>query len=68
MATQSDFDKFLELYRSVGVEPEVEELKDYKFIRLEPGSDESKVIGYSFFYTKIVFDKEGKFLNQVIAE
>ncbi|WZL88312.1 hypothetical protein VS868_11965 [Salinimicrobium sp. 3283s] len=62
----TDLDKFLELYRSVGVEPEVEKRGDNTWIKLDNNIE--GVDGYHGFYTKIYFDQNGKFLSQGIWE
>lgn len=66
----TDLEKFLKLYRSVGVEPEIRELENGKQLYLDPCDYErdGKIQGYSSFYCTINFDKNGKFENQGIWE
>ena len=65
----TDLEKFLELYRSVGIEPEINEVKNGTLLRLEAESSRnSPFVGYMGFYTQITFDQNGKFQNQGIWE
>lgn len=65
---KSDFDKFLELYRSVGVEPKIEERNTGKTLILDPLDKNDKIDGFGSFWTEIVFDENGKFIEQGIWE
>lgn len=72
----SDLDKFIELYASVGIElrPEVVNREDgilpnarMKLVLVEHTTD-PRVIGYNQFITEIYFDEAGKFVGQGIWE
>jgi len=69
MENKTDLDKFIELYRSIGIEPEVThiDISGGCYIRLNQG-DSNKLIGYYYFYTMITFDSKGKFVNQGFYE
>lgn len=71
----TDLEKFIELYRSVGIEVQVRDVVDSKkgavreiFIgdyynpNIPKKSD--KFFGYVGFYSNIEFDKDGKFIGQ----
>ena len=71
----TDLERFIELYRSIGIECyiyEDEEKWRTKEIKLGaamyPSGDEFQshplIEGYGGFYTSIVFDKDGKFISQ----
>ncbi len=60
----SDLEKFVELYKSVGIEVEVEDIGDgWKEFVLEAAAHE-KLGGYGGFFTIIIFGKNGEFLSQ----
>ena len=63
----TDLEKFLELYRSVGIEPEIEKKGDWTDLRLE-SDEKGKILGYSGFFTVITFDENGRFKDQGIWE
>lgn len=75
---QSDLEKFIELYRSVGIElePVVNEQKKgygYQYLKLiydnyVDASSTKKTVGYGGFYTCLYFDESGKFIQQGIWE
>jgi hypothetical protein len=58
-----DIDKFLDLYRSLGINLEVRSSNGMLFIQLEPGAH-PLLCGYSGIVSAIMFDKEGKFQEQ----
>jgi len=60
----TDLVKFLELYKSVGVEASLEAHSNGHTLKLEVG--DKNIEGYPMFYTSIFFDLEGKFLSQGI--
>ncbi|MGI0106737.1 hypothetical protein [Salinimicrobium sp. WS361] len=62
----TDLEKFLDLYKSVGVEPEVEAHGAGTTLNLDNCLE--GIDGYHGFYTKIYFDQNGKFLSQGIWE
>lgn len=74
----TDLEKFVNLYKSVGIEPIVYTENDRQVIVLATPDDlisneenrtYSKLIdGYQGFYTKLIFDLKGKFLHQLILE
>jgi hypothetical protein len=72
----SDLEKFVELYKSVGIEPIVFEENDRQVIALSVADDVknddytySKLNdGYQGFYTKLIFNMAGTFLHQLILE
>lgn len=64
----SDLEKFVELYKSVGVEVEVSDIGGgEKEIVLEAKTHE-KLEGYNGFFTRIIFGKDGEFLSQAFYE
>lgn len=72
----TDLEKFLELYRSFGIELEVEKLPYQQHVCFGENSmsymcdyqGHPKFQGYSGFYTKVIFDKDGKFIGQDFYE
>ncbi len=72
----SDLEKFVEMYRSFGIECVVKKKDGFSFIYLcvsdypfeEKSTISNKLIGYSDFFSKIKFDKDGKFINQGFYE
>lgn len=72
----SDLDKFIELYASVGIElrPEVENREGGTLpntrikLVLAEGVTDPRVIGYNQFITEIYFDEAGEFVGQGIWE
>ena len=74
---QSDLEKFIELYRSVGIElePVVNERNKengYQYLEIRhsdyDGEPMPKTTGYNGFYTHIYFDESGQFIQQGIWE
>lgn len=75
----SDLERFVALYESFGIpcviEDDVEDvgrrsesvLRKVKCITLEAHSH-TKLVGYSGFATTVVFDEDGNFVRQEIAE
>lgn len=63
----TDLQRFIDLYKSVGIDLKPEKIRDQYVIHLESGSNE-KLEGYTFFYSNIYFDKNGKFLSQGFYE
>ena len=67
----TDLEKFVELYRSVGIEltPEPSnELGDGRKMLVLTAKETPKVTGYTSFYTEIYFDEHGKFVEQSVWE
>ena len=71
----SDLDKFVELYKSVGVDVKVYPLYKREYGNIETGykitleaDANEKVGGYSGFFTTILFDNNGGFICQNIYE
>jgi hypothetical protein len=72
----TDLEKFIELYKSVGIElkPVVNEMdvkNGYQYLEIsndEYGTVTEKTTGYNGFYTRIYFDESGKFIQQGIWE
>lgn len=62
----TDLVRFLELYSSVGIDIPIEAESNGYSLKLEVG--DKKIEGYPMFYTRINFDLDGKFLEQLIAE
>lgn len=63
----TDLQRFIELYRSVGIELVPETTDDgTPWLTLKEG--DPKVGGYLGFYTSIEFDKDGKFVQQSVWE
>lgn len=72
----TDLQKFLELYRSVGIEPEINPDQESDFSWVTPmvdrgtvlvlcgSTDANKTDGYMNFFTRIDFDKDGNFISQ----
>jgi len=73
----NDFEKFKELYQSIGVDFKTANSPDEIQLRGELGgghysillkSGTNRVSGYPEFVTELIFDKDGRFIEQVIAE
>ena len=65
---KTDLQRFIALYKSVGIELEPEDFKDgSSSLVLEAGAHE-KIDGYICFFTSIDFDKDGKFIEQRVYE
>ena len=64
----TDLEKFVALYKEVGITLNPKENDEGFFLMLEEESDDSKITGYYRFYTSIQFDKNGKFMEQGIWE
>jgi len=72
----SDVERFIELYKSFGIECVVNKESDFNFIHLcvsdfpfdEKSTLSDKIIGYSDFFSTVRFDKEGNFINQGFYE
>lgn len=65
----NDIDKFIELYKSFGIECEVVNGEDGAIITLanciiEGGTFSDKFVGYSGFCSEVSFDKDGRFVSQ----
>jgi hypothetical protein len=63
----NDLENFKQLYKSVGIKLTEKKLSDTIYLHLESG-EHKKLIGYTFFYSNIYFDLNGKFINQSFAE
>ncbi len=68
-----DTNRFIDLYKSIGINliPETDEWRPTcKVIKIDAYSNNHNglVRGYDGFYTELVFDLKGKFLEQIIAE
>lgn len=70
---ETDLSRFCDLYRSFGIECIINTRGDEQYIILSEGdyrdrhneyTTSEKFDGYFDFYTKIVFDAEGKFIRQ----
>ena len=65
---KTDLEKFIELYQSVGIEPDRFDNEDGSTgLTLFAGEDEKdsdKLDGYIGFHTEISFDTDGKFIKQ----
>lgn len=65
----TDYEKFLELYQSVGIAP-VEgnylygEDKEEKALTITNDETNPKIGGYRYFKTEIIFTADGKFIKQ----
>jgi len=59
----TDLEKFVELYKSFGIELEVKTEGTHYTIMME-ANDDPKLEGYSTFYSDVTFDIDGKFLYQ----
>lgn len=72
----TDLEKFVELYKSVGIDVKVNEKKIFEqFVieltdtwEIEDMTKNDKIYGHNGLYTEIIFDKNGKFINQGIWE
>jgi hypothetical protein len=73
----TDIEKFVELYKSIGIEPIVFNENDRQVIAFavqhdfgnEDNHTLSKLIdGYQGFYTKLIFNMAGTFLHQLVLE
>jgi hypothetical protein len=78
MGGKTDLEKFVELYGGVGIvlSPEkiagirdnMDDSQIHVTLEVDNLSAQSRVKGYAGYYTRLVFDKEGKFLEQGIWE
>jgi hypothetical protein len=72
----SDLDRFIELYRSFGIECVVNAKGENKVIYLcesdytfdEQATLSDKLKGYNDFFSKVIFDGNGKFIEQGFYE
>jgi hypothetical protein len=72
----SDLDKFIELYRSFGIECKVNLEYGNKIIYLcestysfdEQSTISDNLVGYPDFFSKVIFDGDGKFIEQGFYE
>lgn len=69
----TDLQKFIELYKSVGIDLVPTTYNHHQCLTLSTGetkiNNASKTVGgYHGFETRILFDKDGKFLTQEIYE
>jgi hypothetical protein len=68
LALKTDLERFVELYRSVGIEVKPTKTdKGITSIVLEANSD-PKITGYHGFATQLDFDADGKFISQGVWE
>jgi len=67
-SSDSDLNKFISLYEGFGINLDVEVMNDESYIRLTVGDFGNKVIGYNYHYTEVKFDKNGKFIKQIIRD
>ena len=60
----TDLDNFINLYKSFGIELEIEELETVINIELKPNNT-SKLVGYKYCESIVTFNKtDGKFIEQ----
>jgi len=65
----TDLEKFIELYKSVGIDLPIRYEDDgMPFLKIKEHDKNKKIIGYPWFYTDICFDKDGTFIEQGIWE
>jgi hypothetical protein len=64
----SDLEKFIELYKSVGIELTPDKEDDGLSLNLMEGEHKELVGGYMGFFTEICFDLDGKFVSQGVWE
>jgi len=66
---KTDLEKFIDLYKIFGIKltPKYYGKKGSIFINIQEGENE-KLIGYYGFYTNVIFDKNGKFIEQGFYE
>lgn len=64
----SDLEKFMELYKSVGIDTSVIVEEGYQKIRLTVERGKIKIDGYWGFSSDLCFDELGKFVKQDIYE
>lgn len=69
----TDLENFISLYKTFGIECQVNIIEDKQVIFLNGGSgygtgynntDSNKFDGYGGFYSKVIFDLSGKFIMQ----
>ncbi len=60
---KTDLEKFVNLYKSIGIDCIVKQDGNEQTIKLTQG-DNDKLDGYYYFYTIIIFDRSGKFIKQ----
>lgn len=64
----TDLERFIELYDSVGIKLEpVKNWEGKTMLHLEV-KDQPQFAGYYGLYTEIVFDNDGKFIGQILAD
>ncbi len=59
----TDLEKFVELYKSFGIELEVKE-EDTHYAIIMEADTHPKFEGYNTFYSDVTFDTDGNFLTQ----
>jgi len=64
----TDLEKFIELYKSVGIDLAPITDDDGLCLKIEQGNHGDLVDGYSSFFTLINFDLSGEFVSQGIWE
>ncbi|WP_336092528.1 hypothetical protein [Leeuwenhoekiella sp. CH_XMU1409-2] len=65
----TDLDNFKKTYKSFGIDFGTISNDDQNTIVVElAAGDHPKLKGYTGFHTKVIFDKNGKFLEQIFQE
>lgn len=69
MSQKNDMEKFVELYKSFGIDLEIEQpLNDGYYDVSLSGEVSNKFRGYAGFGSVVIFDKDGKFVSQEFYE
>ncbi len=64
----SDFNKFGELYKNLGVEVYVGDTGSGYYLKVITGHHNGKVNGHNYNSSTLLFDNNGKFIEQIIRE
>jgi len=68
MNQKSDMERFIELYKSFGIDLKPVKQTDDNYSVLLDENISDKFGGYSGFGSSVIFDKDGKFIDQVFYE
>ncbi len=61
---KSDMERFIELYKSFGIDLKPEKRKDDDYDVSLNDSISDKFVGYMGFSSTVIFDKDGNFIRQ----
>jgi hypothetical protein len=64
----TDLEKFIELYKSFGIELQKTMNENNQWVINMEAGDHEKIKGWIGFFTYIIFDEKGKFIEQGFKE